>query len=63
LLKVALKAINPTTNQIGNQTTQWPKEKGYQDKQNITQKTKDRATRTTLKTRVLLHTSKKGRLQ
>jgi hypothetical protein len=55
LLKVALKAINPTTNQIGNQTTQWPKEKGYQDKQNITQKTKDRATRTTLKTRVLLN--------
>jgi hypothetical protein len=55
LLKVALKAINPTTNQIGNQTTQWPKEKGYQDKQNITQKTKDRATRTPLKTRVLLN--------
>jgi hypothetical protein len=54
-LKVALKAINPTTNQMGNQTTHWPKEKGYKDKQNITQKTKDRATRTPLKTWVLLN--------
>ena len=35
------------------QTTQWPKEKGQKDKQrstNHTHKTKDRVTRTTLKT-------------
>jgi hypothetical protein len=38
---------------IEEQTTQWPKEKGQKDKQqstNITHKTKDRVTRTPLKT-------------
>ena len=38
------------------QTTQWPKEKGQKDKQRSTKqhtrKTKDRVTRTPLKTRV-----------
>ena len=34
---------------MGNQTTHWPKEKGYKDKQNITQKTEDRAIRNPLK--------------
>ena len=35
--------------QIEGQTIQWPTEKVQKDKQNTTQKTKDRATRTPLK--------------
>ena len=44
------------------QTTQWPKKENYKrtnkDAQNITQKTKDRVTRTTLKLGLNLGSSK-----